>query len=231
MPFDISYGQTPLTEKLLLIAIDRTGRLCERPAGSFAFAAAGAMLTDLLDTGVAAFVDGNLVAGAESRTPLGEVFLRELDMVPPQSVGYWVNALTLKPFMAERYAVESLRRRGAIAVMRRRLFGVWPATRYDVRAVDEQRRTLAKIMAALTSDSALDLEAASLITLAASCGVIRRIVARPMRGKARLRLRQIAQARHAMSADSDRAYAVAAEVFDAAWSSARSGAGAGMGGT
>lgn len=234
MSFDTSFGQTPLTEQMVLIAIDpNSGQLRDRPRGSLEYAAAGAMLTDLLNAGVATIIDGDVTAGAASRTPLGDVLLREMDRVPPQSLGYWVNALTLKPFSAQQYGLESLRRRGAIAVVSSRLLGLWPTTRYRLLAVHERQRTLQKIARAVTTEGDLDPSAASLITLAASCGLIKRIVTKELRPRARLRVRQIAQeaadAHNAGSAENG-AYAVAGEIFDAAWIGAHSGSGSGGGG-
>lgn len=78
-----SFGRSPLSEQLLLIAIDRrSGRLRDRPPGSLGYAIAGAMLTDLLASGVAALVDGTVVAGDASDSPLAETFLREVRVWP-----------------------------------------------------------------------------------------------------------------------------------------------------
>lgn len=196
MPFSLSsFGRSPLSEQLLLIAIDRrSGRLRDRPSGSLAYAIAGAMLTDLLACGAATLIDGVVVAGETSDTPLGETFLREVREVPtPQSLGYWVNALTLKPFLAQAYAIESLRRRGAITIRTRRLAGVWPITRFVVLAVGERERTLTTITRALTSTSDVDADSAALITLAVWCGLLNHIIARPVRRAARRRVRLIVQ--------------------------------------
>ena len=227
-----SFGQSPLTEQLLLIAIDRaSGRLRDRPPGSLAYAAAGAMLTDLLTAGVAAVVDGKVVAAAEGGTPLGEVFVREVGDVPPQSLAFWVNALTMKPFAAQAYAVESLRRRGAIALSVQRLFLVWPVTRYRVLAAGERERTIARIAAAVSSEAMLDEQSASLITLAASCGLIKHVVPRSLRSAARMRVRQLAQTSTLSSAMAGQNPAhVVGDVFDAVWFGGPAGGGHGGGG-
>lgn len=194
MPFALSsFGRSPLSDQLLLIAIDRrSGRLRDRPPGSLGYAIAGAMLTDLLAGGAATVVDGTVVAGDVSDSPLAETFLREVREVPaPQSLGYWVNALTVKPFVAQSYAIESLRRRGAITVKTRRTLGVWPITRFAVLAVGERERTLTMITRALTSNAAVDADCAALITLVVWCGLLSHVVARSVRRAGRRRVRQI----------------------------------------
>ena len=227
-----SFGQSPLAEQLLLIAIDRaTGRLRERPPGSLAYAAAGAMLTDLLTAGIAAVVDGKVVADADGSVPLGEVFAREVGEVAPQNLAYWVNALTLKPFSAQAYAVESLRRRGAIAVTTQRLLLVWPVTRYVVLAAGERERTLGKIAAAVSSEAMLDEQSASLITLAASCGLIKHVVPRSLRSAARMRVRQLAQTSTLSGAmTGQNPIPVVGDVFDAVWFGGPAGGGGHGGG-
>ena len=225
-----SFGQSPLTEQLLLIAINRTsGRLRERPPGSLAYAAAGAMLTDLLAAGIATVVDGKVVAAMDaSLSPLGEVFVREVAALPaPQSLAFWVNALTFKPFTAQAYALESLRRRGAVAVTTRRLLMIWPVTRYRVVAVGERERALAKIAAAVASEAMLDEPTASLITLTASCGLMKHIVPRSLRRSARMRVKQLAQTSTltgAMAGQNHPAHMIG-DVFDAVWFGGPAGGG------
>ena len=108
-----------------------------------------------------------------------------------QSLGYWVNALTFKPFAAQAYALESLRRRGAITITTRNLFGVWTLTRFGVVAAGERARTLTAITRALASDAAADADCAALITLVVWWGLINHVVARSLRYASRRRIRQI----------------------------------------
>lgn len=96
-------SQFTLAEELLLLAIDpRHGRLVEKPPGSLAYAVAGAMLTGLLHAGQVMLVDGKVMAGTDSGDPLTDMVLEAVrDLSSPQSLGYWVNALALKPFLAQ----------------------------------------------------------------------------------------------------------------------------------
>lgn len=106
-------------------------------------------------------------------------------------------------------------------------------TRYKVVNDEVRGAAVRALRAALTSPGELDVGEASLLTLASSCGLINRVVDRPMRAVARRRLRRITQEsgalNEALAEQTYLAYAVAGEVYGAVCSGSHGGGGHGGG--
>ena len=213
--------QLTLAEQLILLAIDpRTGRLHERPPDALGVAVAGAILSDLLEDGTLSLIDNKVAAQRPAQETLSAALLKEIELLPPQTLRFWVSALTTKAFRAKEYTIATLIQRGALAIETGRRFGLRDVARYKVLNDALRERAVARLQAAVSSPGGLDSSSISLVTLAASCGLINRFVPRSLRSGMKKRLHAITEGAQGLrGALEDQAipvgYAIAIEVYAA----------------
>jgi Golgi phosphoprotein 3 (GPP34) len=183
-------------DELLLLAIEpRTGRIAARPPHSLPFALAGAMLMDLIHDRQITVVDDKIVAGADTGEPWCDAILARIRRMPiPQGIGYWVIAVGAPQFRAQDRVTWRLIERGLVTLDVRRVLVVFSSMRYVVALPGVRDALRARVAAAMATNESVSAQFGSLIAMAASCGILHRLIAGQQRRAARQRLLAILQA-------------------------------------
>lgn len=184
-----------LAEQLFLLTHDdRSGRAHATVALDNGLA--GALLLDLAHEGLLLTSDKAMTAvpGTPSHPLLSVAHGTILKSEKPRSAQYWVTHLprSMKP-LGKRVG-QSLAGRGVLSEDRRKVIGLFPATRWPEVDPGPERRLREILISVLVTNVSPDRRTALLISLLRPMGLVRGIVDKEHRKSAQARAKEIAAA-------------------------------------
>lgn len=224
-------------DELMLLAIEpKTGRIAARPPHSLPLALAGAMLMQLIHDQHITVVEDKVVAGEDTGQAWCDAILARIRRMPiPQGIGYWVVAVGAQQFRAQDRVTWRLIERGLVSFdVRPVLGGVFSSMHYVVAQPGVRVAIRGRVAAAMATDEFVDAQTASLIAMAAACGILHRLIPGGQRTVARRRLLAILQADEFATGEAVTAAqfvsAATFEVYSAVCAGGHPGGGGGHGG-